>query len=124
MVRLRVSLQGMNVSQCNVLKSDGNKHVSVCVCVCVCVSVCVYVCVCVCVCVSVCVNSKGHGRFNSLAVSLRRFIIVHKAECVHWRHIQYNTSAHTLKCKHNTGEPCAPDHKNKSPTEDLFCEYW
>ncbi len=29
MVRVRVSLQGMNVSQCNVLKSDGNK----CVCV-------------------------------------------------------------------------------------------
>ncbi len=34
MVRLRVSLQGMNVSQCNVLKSDGNKRVCVCVCVC------------------------------------------------------------------------------------------
>ncbi len=29
MVRLRVSLQGMNVSQCNVLKSDGNKRVCV-----------------------------------------------------------------------------------------------
>ncbi len=43
MVRLRVSLQGMNVSQCNVPKSDGNKHV--CVCGCVCVGVCVCVCV-------------------------------------------------------------------------------
>ncbi len=35
MVRLRVSLQEMNVSQCNVLKSDGNKRVCVCVCVCI-----------------------------------------------------------------------------------------
>ncbi len=35
MVRLRVSLQGMNVSQCNDLKSDGNKRVCVCVCECV-----------------------------------------------------------------------------------------
>ncbi len=31
MVRLRISLQGMNVSQCNVLKNDGNKRVCVCV---------------------------------------------------------------------------------------------
>ncbi len=30
-VRLRVSLHGMNVSQCNVLKSDGKKRVCVCV---------------------------------------------------------------------------------------------
>ncbi len=28
MVRLSVSLQGMNVSQCNVLRSDGNKKMS------------------------------------------------------------------------------------------------
>ncbi len=39
MVKLRVSLQGMNVSQCNVLKSDGNKCVCVCLCVCVSMSV-------------------------------------------------------------------------------------
>ncbi len=34
MVRVRVSLQGMNVSQCNVLKSHENTTVCVCVCVC------------------------------------------------------------------------------------------
>ncbi len=35
MVRLIVSLQGMNLSQCNVPKSDGNKRVCVCRAVCV-----------------------------------------------------------------------------------------
>ncbi len=33
-VRVRVSLHGMNVSQCNVLKSNENTTVCVCVCVC------------------------------------------------------------------------------------------
>ncbi len=37
MVRLKVSLQGINVSQCNVLKSNGNKRVCVCMCMCMCV---------------------------------------------------------------------------------------
>ncbi len=40
MVRFRVSLQGMNVSQYNVPKSDGNKRVCVCLSVCVCMCVC------------------------------------------------------------------------------------
>ena len=38
MVRVRVSLQEINVSLCNVPKSDLRKNVYVCVCVCVCVS--------------------------------------------------------------------------------------
>ncbi len=59
-----------------------------CVCVCVCARLCVFVCVFL---------FKTMGwRFNSWAVSLRRFIIVHKAECVHWGHIQYmHAGAHT-----------------------------
>ena len=56
MVQFRVSLQEVYVSQCNVLRSQGDMTVCVCVraCVCVCVCVCVYVCVCVCVRTCVC----------------------------------------------------------------------
>lgn len=57
----------------------------------------------------VCVNSKGHGedpirwRFNFLADSLCSFITLHRAECVHWRHIEYmSTNTHTVRASTET----------------------
>ena len=56
MVKVKVSLQEMNESQCNVL---GDRTVCVSVCVCVCVVCLCCVCVCLCCTHQISVSNRG-----------------------------------------------------------------
>lgn len=62
-----------------------------------------------------------------LVVEVILFIMlsVHTGDlCRTCKHTQMRTHIHTHMNKRNTGDLYVAGYKNKSPTEDIFCEYW